>query len=59
MCYTFNSGTDGEVKTVESGGVSNGLSVILDVQTYEYIYGKFSEGFMAKGNTLMSGKESM
>jgi len=36
-CYTFNSGTDGEVKTVESGGVSNGLSVILS-------YGKFSEG---------------
>ena len=45
VCYTFNSGTDGKIKTVESGGVSFGLSVILDVQTYDYSYGKFSEGF--------------
>lgn len=45
MCYIFNSGTDDKVKTVDSGGVSSGLSVILDVQTHEYTYGKLSEGF--------------
>ena len=45
MCYTFNSGTDGKTKTVDSGGVSSGLSVILDAQTDEYFQGKFSEGF--------------
>ena len=45
MCYTFNSGTDGKVKTVDSGGVSSGLSVILDAQTHEYTQGKYSEGF--------------
>ena len=45
MCYTFNSGTDGKVKTADTAGVSSGLSVILDAQTYEYTQGKFSEGF--------------
>ena len=45
MCYTFNSGTDSKVRTVDSGGVSIGLSVILDVQSYDYTYGKYSEGF--------------
>lgn len=45
MCYTFNSGTDGKVKTVDTGGVSTGLTVILDAQTYEYSEGKYSEGF--------------
>ena len=45
VCYTFNSGTDGQVKTVDSGGVSSGFSVILDAQTSEYTFGKFSEGF--------------
>ena len=45
MCYTFNSGIDGTVKSVNTAGVSSGLSVILDTQTYEYIQGKYSEGF--------------
>ena len=45
MCYTFNSATNGKTKTVYNGGVSFGLSVILDAQTDEYSYGKFSEGF--------------
>ena len=45
MCYTFNSGTDGKVKTVNSAGVSTGLTVILDAQTHEYTYGRYSEGF--------------
>ncbi|KAJ7371670.1 hypothetical protein OS493_023698 [Desmophyllum pertusum] len=45
MCYTFNSGTDGKVKTVDSGGVSSGLSIMLDTQISEYTQGKFSEGF--------------
>lgn len=45
MCYIFNSGTDGKVKTVDTGGVSTGLTVILDAQTYEYSEGKYSEGF--------------
>ena len=41
----FNSETDGKMKTVDSGGISSGLSIILDAQTYEYSYGRFSEGF--------------
>ena len=45
MCYTFNSGNDGKVKTVNSAGVSTGLTVILDAQTHEYTYGRYSEGF--------------
>ena len=45
MCYTFNSGTDSKVKTVDIAGVSSGLSLILDVQTPEYTQGKYSEGF--------------
>ena len=45
MCYTFNSETDGDVRRVDTAGVSSGLSVILDAQTPEYTYGKFSEGF--------------
>ena len=45
MCYTFNSGTDSEVKRVDSAGVSSGLTIILDAQTYEYTQGKYSEGF--------------
>ena len=45
VCYTFNSGTDDEIKTVDSGGVTDGLSVMLDVQTHEYTYGKYSVGF--------------
>ncbi|KAL9970021.1 hypothetical protein ACROYT_G022330 [Oculina patagonica] len=45
MCYTFNLGTNGNVRTVNTTGVSNGLSVILDAQTNEYTQGKFSEGF--------------
>ncbi|KAL9970022.1 hypothetical protein ACROYT_G022331 [Oculina patagonica] len=45
MCYTFNSGTDGKLKTVYSSGIATGFSVILDAQTYEYTQGKFSEGF--------------
>ncbi|KAL9970018.1 hypothetical protein ACROYT_G022327 [Oculina patagonica] len=45
ICYTFNSGTDGKVKAVDTAGVSSGFSVILDAQTYEYTQGKFSEGF--------------
>ena len=44
-CYTFNSGTDGFVETMDTGGVSSGLSIILNAQTHEYSYGKFSEGF--------------
>ena len=45
MCYTFNSGIDGKVKSVDTAGVSSGLTVILDTQTHEYTQGKFSEGF--------------
>lgn len=45
MCYTFNSGIDGKVKSVNTAGVSSGLTLILDTQTYEYTQGKFSEGF--------------
>ncbi|XP_068754388.1 acid-sensing ion channel 1A-like [Montipora capricornis] len=45
MCYTFNSGSNGEIRTVYSGGVSTGLSVVLDVQTHEHTRGKYSEGF--------------
>ncbi|XP_068699535.1 acid-sensing ion channel 2-like [Montipora foliosa] len=45
MCYTFNSGSNGEIRTVYSGGVSTGLSVLLDVQTHEHTRGKYSEGF--------------
>ena len=45
MCCTFNSGTDGKVRTVDSAGVSSGLTVILDIQTHEYTYGRYSEGF--------------
>ena len=45
MCYTFNSGTNGKVNTLDSAGVAAGLTVILDAQTYEYTQGKFSEGF--------------
>ena len=44
-CYTFNSGAYGRKLTVTSSGVSSGLTVILDAQTDEYSYGKFSEGF--------------
>ena len=45
MCYTFNSGTDGNVRIVKTAGVATGLSVVLDAQTYEYTLGKHSEGF--------------
>ena len=46
MCYTFNSGAVGDqMRTVEVGGVSNGLTVVLDAQLPEYTHGKFSEGF--------------
>ena len=45
MCYSFNLETDGKVKTVDAAGVSSGLSVVLDAQTYEYTLGKYSEGF--------------
>jgi len=45
MCYTFNSGIDGKIRKVDSGGVSAGLTFILDAQTSEYTQGKFSEGF--------------
>lgn len=45
MCYTFNSGNDGDIRRVDTTGVSAGLRVILDVQTYEHTWGKYSEGF--------------
>ena len=45
MCYTFNSGIDDEIKTVDSAGVADGLSVMLDAQTHEYTHGKYSVGF--------------
>ena len=45
MCYTFNSARNGKVKTVNNGGVSSGLSIILDAQTPEYFQGKMSVGF--------------
>ena len=45
MCYTFNSGTDGKVKMVDSAEVSSGLTVILDAQIHEYTDRKYSEGF--------------
>lgn len=44
MCMTFNSGNEDKVKTVESGGVTRGLSVLLDIQISDYTQGKFSEG---------------
>ena len=45
MCHTFNSGAEEIIKKVDSGGVSSGLNVILDAQTWDYSQGKFSEGF--------------
>jgi len=45
MCYTFNSVTDDKVKTVDSAGVSSGLTVILDAQIHEYTDGRYSDGF--------------
>ena len=45
MCYTFNSGADGKMKTVDNAGVSSGLTVFLDTQAHEYTYGRYSEGF--------------
>ena len=45
MCYTFNSGADGTIKKVDTGGVASGLSFIIDAQTSEYTLGKYSEGF--------------
>ena len=44
MCYTFNSGTDARIRKVNSGGITYGLSVMLDIQTHEYTQGKLSEG---------------
>ena len=45
MCYTFNSGADGKVKTVDAAGISSGLTVMLDAQTHDYFLGRFSAGF--------------
>ena len=45
MCYTFNSGKDDKIITAETPGVPFGLTVTLDAQTYEYTFGKYSEGF--------------
>ena len=45
MCYTFNSGTADKIKKVDTVGTSFGLSVMLDVQTHEYSYAKYSVGF--------------
>ena len=45
-CYTFNSGSNGTIKTVYTGGASSGLSIILDTKVHDYSYSKFeSEGF--------------
>lgn len=44
MCMTFNSGNEDKVKTIESAGVTRGLSVLLDIQISDYTQGKFSEG---------------
>ena len=46
MCYTFNSADTGtEIKTVDYGGLSSGLRILLDAQTHEYFLGKLSVGF--------------
>ncbi|XP_067049053.1 acid-sensing ion channel 4-A-like isoform X2 [Acropora muricata] len=45
MCHTFNSGGEGKIKTIKTGGISDGLAVILDTQRHEYSLGKYSEGF--------------
>ena len=45
MCYTFNSGNNGKIKKMDTGGVSSGLNFILDAQIFEYTQGKLSEGF--------------
>lgn len=45
MCYTFNPGTAGKIKNVDTGGISFGLFVMLDAQTHEYSFGKYSVGF--------------
>lgn len=63
MCYNFNSGSGGNVKTVNNGGVSSGLSIILHTQAPEYFQGKMPVGFkvlgfMVKASTSMNGKES-
>ncbi|ELU15723.1 hypothetical protein CAPTEDRAFT_201141 [Capitella teleta] len=39
ICYTFNSGNDGEVKSVMDSGSSVALSLILNVEQYEYMRG--------------------
>ncbi len=36
MCYTFNSGIDGKVKTLDTAGVTNGFRVILDAQSHDF-----------------------
>lgn len=36
-CYTFNSGNSGEIIETLKGGQDNGLQLLLDVQTREYL----------------------
>ena len=43
ICYTFNSGTDDKVKTVDTASV--GLSVVLDAQTHDHSIGSLSTEF--------------
>ncbi|KAL9966661.1 hypothetical protein ACROYT_G024772 [Oculina patagonica] len=45
MCYTFNSGTDGKVKTLDTAGVTNGFRVVLDAQSHDFFLERFSTGF--------------
>ena len=44
-CYTFNSGTDGKVRTEHLGVIDSGFKVTLDAQTHDYYTASFLVGF--------------
>ena len=44
ICFTFNSGRNGSVRSTMFEGPDFGLSILLDVQTNESTTGQFSNG---------------
>ena len=52
MCYTFNSGADGNVRKAHFARVAAGLSVILNAETKKYYLGKYSEGFKVLNTSM-------
>jgi len=44
ICFTFNSGRNGNVRSTNFEGPDLGLSILLDVQTNESTTGQFSNG---------------